>query len=113
MNNSLKGACLSGLVYPGLGQIIQKHYTRGIVLISIVSTCLIVILINAIRIINTILVDVGSNNTGMDVTTIMKEVHTLSAGQDYLIMKYATTLIFFCWVVGIVDSYLSGKKTDS
>lgn len=32
MNNSLKGALLSGVVFPGLGQIILKHYKRGIAL---------------------------------------------------------------------------------
>ena len=42
MNNSLKGALLSGLVFPGLGQIILKHHTRGIAFIIIVSVSLFV-----------------------------------------------------------------------
>ncbi len=32
MKNSLKGAFLSGLIFPGLGQIILKHYKRGTVI---------------------------------------------------------------------------------
>jgi hypothetical protein len=113
MNNSLKGACLSGLAYPGLGQIVQRHYMRGIALISIVSACLIVILLNASRKINTILANIESTNTGLDITTIIKEVHTFSTERDYLIMKISSALIVCCWAIGIVDSYMSGKRIDS
>lgn len=86
---------------------------RRVVLISIVSACLIVILLNASRKINTILANIESSNTGLDITTIIKEVHTFSAGRDYLIMKLSSALIFCCWAIGIVDSYLSGKRIDS
>jgi hypothetical protein len=113
MNNSLKGVCLSGLVYPGLGQIVQRHYIRGIVLISIVSACLIMILVNASRKINTILANIESSNAGLDITSIMKEVHTSSAGGDYLKTNTLSALIFFCWAIGIVDAYLSGKRIGS
>ena len=30
MRKSLKGALLSGLVFPGYGQFVLKHYMRGI-----------------------------------------------------------------------------------
>lgn len=113
MNSSIKGACLSGLVFPGLGQIVQRHYIRGIVLISIVSACLIMILVDASRKINTILANINSSNTGLDITSILKEVHTSSAGGDILTMDTLSALIFGCWAIGIVDSYLSGKRIDS
>jgi len=113
MNSSIKGACLSGLVFPGLGLIVQRHYIRGIVLISIVSACLIMILVNVSRKINTILANIESSNAGLDITSIMKEVHTSSAGGDYLQMNTLSALIFCCWVIGIVDAYLSGKRIDS
>ena len=113
MNSSIKGACLSGLVFPGLGQIAQRHYMRGIVLISIVSACLIMILVDASRKINTILANINSSNTGLDITSILKEVHTPSAGGDILTMNTLSALILGCWVIGIVDSYLSGKRIDS
>ena len=32
MNNALKGAFLSGLIFPGLGQVVQKHYKRGVLI---------------------------------------------------------------------------------
>jgi len=85
---------------------------RGIVLISIVSACLIMILVNVSRKINTILANIESSNTGLDITSIMQEVHTSSAGGDYPHTNTLSALILCCWAIGIVDSYLSGKRTD-
>ena len=48
MNNALKGALLSGLVFPGLGQVNLKHYKRGIALMLIVSISLLVIVVKAV-----------------------------------------------------------------
>ena len=45
MNNSLKGALLSGLVFPGLGQIMLKHYKRGFVLMLAITATLMAVLI--------------------------------------------------------------------
>jgi len=45
MNNSLKGALLSGFVFPGLGQVMLKHYKRGAVLILVVTASVLAFLI--------------------------------------------------------------------
>ena len=45
MNNALKGALLSGLVYPGLGQVVLKHYKRGAALIITITAALLAVLI--------------------------------------------------------------------
>jgi len=71
------------------------------------------IFVDASRKINTILANIESSNAGLDITSIMKEVHTSSAGGDYLQMNTLSALIFCCWVIGIVDAYLSGKRIDS
>ena len=113
MSNSLKSACLSGLVYPGLGQIYQKHYIRGGVLSGIVSACIIMILLKASGKINKILANIASSNSELDITTVIQQVYTFETGQEYLIMKTLTALILCCWAIAIVDAYLSGKRIDS
>jgi hypothetical protein len=40
MKNSLKGALLSGLVFPGLGQVFFRHYLRGIALMLVICVSL-------------------------------------------------------------------------
>ena len=49
MNNALKGALFSGLVFPGLGQIMLKHYKRGAVLTLAITAALLAILIKTVQ----------------------------------------------------------------
>jgi hypothetical protein len=113
MNSSLKGACLSGLVYPGLGQIVQKHYFRGICLIGICTTSLLWVLLTVSREVGTILAKIESGSTDDDISSILRETTKLSGGGDNAAMGISSVLILSCWVIGIVDAYVSGKKIDS
>ncbi len=45
MNNSLKGALLSCLAFPDLGQVVLKHYKRGAALMLAFTVTLLAILI--------------------------------------------------------------------
>ena len=49
MNNSLKGAFLSGLIFPGLGQVVLKHYKRGAVIMLTVLVSLSVVAVKAVQ----------------------------------------------------------------
>jgi len=112
MKSSLKGAFLSGLVYPGLGQIIQKHYLRGFSLIGICTASLFVITFAALKRYETFLANLETGNIEYDITTIFQEASKFTVSQDNSLLKYASALIFGCWFIGTVDAYLSGKKTD-
>jgi len=111
MKSSLKGACLSGLVYPGAGQIFQKHYFRGIALIAIVTTSLSASILSAARQAQEILAAAAANG-GSDMATLLHEAARLSAGRDNRTVGVSSLLILGCWVVGIVDAYLSGKSRE-
>jgi len=49
MSKSLRAALLSGLVFPGLGQIVLEHYKRGVVLMLTVLACLSVVVVKAVQ----------------------------------------------------------------
>jgi hypothetical protein len=61
MNNSLKGALLSGLAFPGVGQIFLKRYKRGIALIITASVSLLVFVVKAMQHAHTILENTGKS----------------------------------------------------
>jgi hypothetical protein len=113
MKSSLKGAYLSGLVYPGLGQIVQKHYVRGIALVGIVTASLWAFLLTASRELTSLLAHIESGTADYDITTVLQETSRLSAGRDQVTMNISSTLIVCCWAIGIVDAYLSGKAIDA
>jgi len=111
MNNSLKGALLSGLVFPGLGQVMLKHYKRGAVLMLAITATL-AVLIKAVQQAFTILEKIESESGVIDMSTISSAATQASTTSDSLIFKLLLWLIIFCWVIGVVDAYRIGRKKD-
>lgn len=112
MNNSLKGALLSGVVFPGLGQIILKHYKRGIALMLTVLASLLVIVVKAVQQALTILEKINSEGGTINMSTISNISTQASTTFDSLIFNFVLLLMIFCWVIGVVDAYRIGKKKD-
>jgi len=112
MNNSLRGALWSGLVFPGLGQVVLKHYKRGAVIMVTVLASLSVIVVEAVNKAFIILEKIKSEGGAIDMNTILDAVSQASTNSDTLIFSLAVLLITFCWIIGIVDAFRIGKKKD-
>jgi len=112
MNNSLKGALLSGVVFPGLGQVILKHYKRGIALMLIVLVSLLVIVVKAVQQVFTVLEKIESEGGAINMSTISNAVTQATTTSDSFIFNFVLLLIIFCWIIGVVDAYRIGKRRD-
>ena len=112
MNNSLKGAFLSGLVFPGLGQVVLKHHKRGAVIMLTVLVSLSVIVIEAVQKAFAILEKIESEGGTIDMNTISNAATQASTTSDSFIFSFALLLIIFCWIIGVVDAFRIGKKKD-
>ncbi len=112
MNNSLRAALLSGLVFPGLGQVILKHRKRGITLMLAVSVSLLVIIVKAVQQALTILEKIESEGGPIDISTISNAATQASTTYDSPIFKLLLLFIIFCWIIGVVDAYRIGKRKD-
>lgn len=109
MSNSLKGALLSGLVFPGLGQVMLKRQKRGIVLMLLVSVSLAVIANLAIRKALTILDEMKSTGGFVDMNAITNAASQASSSGDSIITLFLF-IILCCWGFGIIDAYKIGKE---
>lgn len=112
MKKSLKGALLSGLVFPGAGQMILKSYQRAIVLILLASSGLILFIIKASQQALAILDRVHAEGQLIDLNTISKTAVQVSDTSDSFLMNFSLLLVFICWIIGIVDAYIIGRKKD-
>ena len=112
MNNSLKGAFWSGLIFPGLGQVVLKHYKRGAVIMLAVLAGLSVIVVQAVQKAFIILEKIKSEGGTIDMNTILDAASQASTNSESLIFGFAVSLITFCWIIGLVDAYRIGKKKD-
>jgi len=112
MNNSLKGALLSGLVFPGLGQVVLKHYKRGIAFMLAVSAGLSVIVVKASQQALAIVEKIQSEGGAIDMNTISKAATQASTTSESFVFNLVLLLIIVCWIIGVVDAYRIGRKKD-
>ena len=112
MKNAMKGALLSGLVLPGLGQVVLKSYKRGIALMLGVFAAFFVIVAKGVQQALAILEKVTSEGGPVDMESVSNAANQAITAADSLAFNLAFLLIAICWVVGMVDAYYTGKKKD-
>lgn len=108
MKKPLKAALLSGLIFPGLGQIWLKHLLRGIALMAAVSACLAVIVTKVAQQAITMLEKTEAAGAAVDLVALLNLAHATS--YDDLAMKCASLALIACWVVSVVDAYVLGRE---
>jgi flagellar biosynthesis protein FlhB len=112
MKNSLKGAFLSGLVFPGLGQIVLKHYRKGAFLIFIVVSSLVMFVSVAVREAMAVLEKIQANGGLIDSETIARTANQITTNQASLLLNLLLLFMIFCWIFGIIDAYRIGRRKD-
>ncbi len=112
MKNSLKGAFLSGLIFPGLGQIALKHYKRGAVIIIAVLASLSIAVAIAVQYALAILEKIQFEGDTISMSAIMDAATQASTTSGSLAFNIAFFLVILFWIIGAVDAYRIGKKID-
>jgi len=112
MNNSLKGAFLSGLIFPGLGQVVLKYYKRGAVIMLTVLVSLSIIVVKAVQHALAILEKIESEGGAISMSTISGAATQASTISGSLTFDLALLLVILCWIIEVVDAYRIGKKKD-
>jgi hypothetical protein len=112
MNNAIKGALLSGLVFPGLGQLVLRQYRRGVLIMLAVSISLSVIVVKAIRIAQDILQKVELQADMIDITAITDAATRESLQSGSITLNLLMIFIVVCWIAATADAYRIGRKLD-
>ncbi len=112
MKKSLKAALFSGLVMPGVGQIILKNYKKGILFISTTLICLSYIMVEATKQATLIVDKIVSGEIEMTESAITAAITNASQGAGKPIYTIVITIITACWIISTIDAFISGKKID-
>ncbi len=112
MNNSLKGAFWSGLIFPGLGQVVLKHYKRGAVIMLVVLIGISVVVIKAVHSALAILEKIELESGAISMSTISNAATQASTTSGSLTINLVLLLTILCWIFGVVDAYRIGKEKD-
>lgn len=112
MTNATKGIFLSGLVFPGLGQIALKRYQRGGVLMLVTLAGLMVIVVQAAREAGRILGTIESGGGVIDADAMSRAIDQATAWSGNMAFNLLLVAITLCWIFAAVDAYLIGKQQD-
>ncbi len=112
MKNSLKGAFWSGLIFPGMGQIVLKHYKRGAVIMFTVLVGMSVFIVKVVQHALDILEKIESQGGAISMSTITNASTQASATSGNLTFNIVLLLVILCWIIGVVDAYRIGKIKD-
>ena len=112
MKQSIKGAMLSGLVFPGLGQVVLKHHFRGLVLIVTVFAAIVMLVVEATRQAQAILEKIEAEGGVISMHTITDAANRSVEESGGTLSSVALLLIVVCWCYGVVDAYLIGQRLD-
>ena len=112
MKHSVRGALWSGLVFPGLGQIVLKHHKRGAVIIFAVLISLTVIVVKGTQYALAILEKIHSEGGAIRMETILNAATQAPTNSESLTFNLLLLFITVCWTIGVVDAYRIGRKKD-
>jgi cbb3-type cytochrome oxidase subunit 3 len=113
MNNALKGALFSGLLFPGYGQITLNIINkRGIVLMFTVFAIMIAMVSEAVHYAFIILEKIESEGGATDIQSITDAASQATSNSEHLIYNLGLFLIGICWIFGIADAYRLEKRKD-
>ena len=112
MNQSTKAALLSGLVFPGVGQISVGHVKRGWFIIAAVCLYLYLIISEIIHKMYSAIAKMQESGTVMDTEAISKMTSGVITFSDNTYLNVVLVLLIVTWVVSVIDAYLLGKKIN-
>jgi len=113
MKKSLMAALLSGLIYPGVGQLWLRHYARGLALIVVVTAALTTIVAKASLDALHLLEKIEAEGGAVDLVAIVNLATTASlTSSNHILTKCATLVLVLGWLYGVVDAYLLGKRQE-
>jgi ABC-type sulfate transport system permease component len=112
MKKATKGALFSGLVFPGLGQIVLKHYLRGAVIVVTVLASLTLFIMKAVENALTIVEQMELDGGSISMDDITEAANRASAASVDPTLNLALMAILFCWIAGTIDAWWVGRKMD-
>ena len=107
MKKALVSPLCSGLVIPGLGQIINQDLKKGIIILAAVFLLFVIGIIKLVGLINAVF------RTGnVDLSDPQMIMDRLRA-EDPSALWFMAAVFVIIWFFSVVDAYLKGRKIDS
>ena len=106
MKKAVLSTLCSGLVIPGLGQIINQDLKKGILLLGGILLLFVAGIIKFIRLVHSLF---GTGN--IDISDPEQIMARLRA-EDLTTLWVMAALFLLLWIYSVVDAYVGGRRMD-
>ncbi len=113
MKTPIKVALLSGLVYPGVGQLVCQAYRRATAFCLVFSFALYFYFEEVITKYQPLIDKVKSGEVALNGQALAFEVAKNPIILDPQLVSFLTYILLVSWLVGIVDAYRLGIKKEA
>lgn len=113
MKQSIKGMLLSGLIFPGLGQVLLGVKKRGWSLVLVTVFFLGAIIVTATQKALVILETLGDEGKPLDMESISEAATRASTTSGTAVFNFFLLALVFCWLFSIIDAYRIGTRQDN
>jgi len=110
MNQSVKAALLSGLIFPGVGQLSLGYKKRGWLFIGASLVFLYFIISEIIQEAYSVIAEMQKNGAVIDVEKISNATSGMVSFSNNAFLNVLLLLLIAGWVISIIDAYRLGKK---
>ena len=112
MKKSVKAALLSALVFPGAGHLFLKKYYLGTALACTSLLSLYFLISGTVERALQIIEKIQFIETQLDLAVMTEILSQQAKGSDMRFMNMIWLLLIFLWIIGIVDSYMTGREKN-
>lgn len=110
MKRPIAAALLSGLVFPGLGHLYLKRYSRGAALIAVSAISLFVIFFKAADQIMAVMGKAEAEGGILDPSQVLEWLSQAASTPGPPALALASWVFIACWAFGLVDAYRLGRR---
>jgi hypothetical protein len=109
VKSAVKAALLSGIVFPGLGQLYLKRYKRGLAILIAVLLCLGIIIgtVVASALESLKAIERGGGIADMETVSNLARIDSVHSAID---INFILLFVLCCWVFSVVDAYRIGRS---
>ncbi len=100
-------ALLSGLVLPGTGQVLNRQYLKGGILIGTVTVLFLCLLVKVLVDLNRAFQSIPDLQRSSD---LLSQLRPAMAEQDHTVLWILLGMLFILWIFSIVDAFVVGKR---
>lgn len=110
MNQSVKAALLSALIFPGVGQIVSGYIKRGWSFVTVTLALLALIITKLVQQASMVLDEMQKQGNPVTIEEISKLSSELVSFSSNVFLNITLLLLILTWIASIFDAYRAGKK---